>query len=305
MRFDGIVTPIVTPFDESHEVDFDRLADVVEFLIEKKADQIMVAGTTGEFYALTPEERSKTLRFILERVRGRVPVIAGTGATAMREALFHAEEAKTAGAQAVMIVSPSYALPVRKENAAYALRIADAAGLPVMLYNFPGRTGADMDAEYLDIVTRHPGFQAIKESSGSIDRLHLLVQRYPSLQIACGKDDQALEFYAWGATSWVCAGSNFTPEAHRLLHDACVEGRDFARARRIMEAMLPLMEYRRKCGKFVQCIKEGMSIRGVPAGNTRLPQAPLDENEKAELRSIVSDMNRKLAELGLEEDAMF
>ncbi len=297
MRFDGIVTPVVVPFDGDQEIDYVRLGDVIEFLIEKGVDQVMVGGTTGEHYALTPKERVEVARFARKAVKGRVPLIVGIGGTATRETLHYAEEAKALKADAILIASSAYALPTQGENAAHALKIDRAANLPVMLYNFPARTGADMGAEYLDIVSCSPNFQAIKESSGSIDRLHLLATGYPDIQVACGKDDQALEYYVWGCRSWVCAGSNFAPEAHRMLHESVVVEQDFPKARKIMAAMLPLMEYRRKCGKFVQCIKEGMAMRELPVGPPRHPLAPLDESEKAQLKAIVDLMNIKLAEI--------
>ena len=136
----------------------------------------------------------------------------------------------------------------------------------MLLYNYPGRTGAEMDAEYLDRVGRSPNFCAIKESSGDINRLHLMARDYPHIQLACGMDDQALEFFAWGARSWVCAGSNFAPEAHIALWRACAVNGDFDTGRRIMSAMLPLMRVLEQGGKFVQCIKHGLALRGLPCG---------------------------------------
>jgi len=297
VRFDGVITPIVTPFDADGEVDYGRLADVAEFLVGEGVDQILAGGTTGEFYALTPEERVATVKFLAERLRGRIPLIAGTAAASTREAEAFARAAREASADAIMVMSSSYALPAQGEDAAHALRVREAAGLPAMLYNFPARTGSDMGREYLDAVTRSPDFCAIKESSGSIDRLHLLCTGYPSLQVCCGRDDQALEYYAWGSAGWVCAGSNFVPGAHRMLHDACAVARDFVLARRIMAALLPLMEYRRTCGKFVQCIKEGMALKGVPAGDARGPLAPLDGAEKERMKEIVGAMERRLREI--------
>ena len=200
-----------------------------------------------------------------------------------------------------MISTPPYAAPTGRENALHALAVDRAVNLPVLLYNYPGRTGAEMDAEYLDRVGRSPNFRAIKESSGDINRLHLLARDYPHIQLACGMDDQALEFFAWGARSWVCAGSNFAPEAHIALWRACAVNGDFATGRRIMSAMLPLMRVLEQGGKFVQCIKHGLTLRGIDAGPPRRPLQPLNKDEKRELAEVVRTMN--LAIDAIEEEA--
>lgn len=300
MNFDGILTPVVTPLDGDQAVDQGRLGEVLEFLVAAGVDGLLLGGTTGEYYALTPEERVQTLKFAHSVVGGRKPLIFGTGAPRTELSVGLAEEARKAGADAILVATSEYGLPTQEENAAHALRVDQAANLPVMLYNFPSRTGAEMGRAYLERVTRSPNFRAIKESSGSIDKLHLLVRRFQGLRISCGRDDQALEYYAWGSTSWVCAGSNFAPEAHQMLHRACVDEADFTKGRRIMAAMLPLMEYRRTCGKFVQCIKEGMAMRGMPVGPPRAPLQPLSEAEKEELKAIVTEMDHTLAAIKAE-----
>ena len=167
------------------------------------------------------------------------------------------------------MATPPYAYPTGREIALHALAIDRAANLPVMLYNYPGGMSVNMDEDTLDRVGRSPNFCAIKESSGSPDRLHMLARDYPHIQLSCGMDDQALEFFAWGARSWVCAGSNFAPEAHIALWRTCAVQGDFARGRRIMSAMLPLMRVLEQGGKFVQCIKHGLSLRGIDAGPHR------------------------------------
>jgi 4-hydroxy-tetrahydrodipicolinate synthase len=126
----------------------------------------------------------------------------------------------------------------------------------------------------------------------------VLARDYPHIELSCGMDDQALEFFAWGARSWVCAGSNFAPEAHLALWRACVVEGDFAKGRRIMSAMLPLMRVLEQGGKFVQCIKHGLTLRGIDAGPPRLPLRPLDKDEKRELGEVIRTMNATIAAIG-------
>jgi 4-hydroxy-tetrahydrodipicolinate synthase len=300
MQFDGIYTPVVTPLDGDGALDLDGLAAVIEHLIAAGVAGIVVAGTTGEYYAQTGAERVQVMRRAREVAAGRVPLIVGTGAFRTEESVEFAQAAKAAGADAILISTPPYSQPTERENAIHALTVDRAVNMPVMLYNYPARTGAAMGEDYLDRVGRSPNFQAIKESSGDINRVHLLARDYPHIQLACGMDDQALEFFAWGARSWVCAGSNFAPEAHVALHRACVVDGDFTRGRRIMSAMLPLMRVLEQGGKFVPCIKHGMALRGLPSGAPRRPLMPLNKDEKREFREVVEVMNRTIARIEAE-----
>ena len=270
---------------------------MIEHLISSGVHGIVIAGTTGEYYAQSMAERERMLALGTEIVAGRVAVIGGTGSIRPEESVHLAGVAKSAGADAILVTTPPYAAPTGRENALNALAIERAAGLPVMLYNYPGRMAAEMDEEFLDRVGQSSNFKAIKESSGDINRLHLLARRYPHISLSCGMDDQALEFFAWGARSWVCAASNFAPEAHIALWQACVVEGDFTKGRRIMTAMLPLMQVLEQGGKFVQAVKYGATRRGLPAGGPRLPLRPLNKDEKRELDQVIDRMNATLAQI--------
>ena len=294
MQFQGIYTPIVTPYHDDFSLDKDGFAALIEQLIASGVHGLVIAGTTGEYYAQTPEERVQLMGLAKELIKGRLPLIVGTGALRTEESVLYAQEAKALAADAILVSTPPYALPTAQENAIHALAIDRAANLPIMLYNYPGRTMVDMDADYLDRVVQSPNFCAIKESSGAIDRVHLLARSYPQIQLACGMDDQALEFFAWGARAWVCAGSNFAPEAHIALYQACVVQGDFTKGRRIMSALFPLMDLLEQGGKFVQCIKHGLTHRGLPAGPPRAPLCPLDEDEQRALERTIDALDQAI-----------
>ncbi len=291
MRFEGIYTPIVTPYNADSSINRDRFADALEHLISAGVNGVVLAGTTGEYYAQTAEERIGLMAFTHELMKGRLPLIIGTGAMATAESITYAEEAKKVGADALLIATPPYAYPTEREIALHALAIDRAANLPVMLYNYPGRMSVNMGAETFDRLGRSPNFCAIKESSGDPNQLHMLARDYPHIQLSCGMDDQALEFFAWGARSWVCAGSNFAPEAHIALYRACAVEGNFDKGRRIMSAMLPLLRVLEQGGKFVQCIKHGLTLRGIDAGPPRRPLQPLNKDEKRELAEVIKTMN--------------
>ncbi len=294
MQFEGIYTPLVTPYHDDFSLNESALADTVELLIGAGVHGIIVAGTTGEYYAQTADERIQMMTRVHGLIAGRVPMIVGTGAIRTEDSVMYAEQAVKAGADALLIATPPYAYPTGREIALHALAIDRAANLPAMLYNYPGRMSVDMDEDCLDRLGRSPNFRAIKESSGDINRLHMLARDYPHIGLSCGMDDQALEFFAWGARSWVCAGSNFAPEAHIALYRACAVEGDFTKGRAIMSAMLPLMRVLEQGGAFVQCIKHGLTTRGINAGPPRKPLQPLNKDARRELEEVIRTMNTTL-----------
>ena len=291
MQFDGIYTPLVTPYHDDFTLNEAALEATVEHLVNAGVHGIIVAGTTGEYYAQSTEERIEMMSRAKALIGDRVRMIVGTGAMRTEDSVLFAKAAVDAGADALLIATPPYAYPTGREIALHALAVDRAANLPVMLYNYPGRMSVNMDEECLDRLGRSPNFCAIKESSGDPNRLHILARDYPHIALSCGMDDQALEFFAWGAKSWVCAGSNFAPEAHIALWRACrVEG-DFTKGRAIMSAMLPLMRVLEQGGAFIQCIKHGLTMRGIDAGPPRKPLQPLNKDQRRELEEVIRTMD--------------
>lgn len=286
-RLEGIYTPLVTPFHADGSVDYKVLAALIERLIEAGVHGLISGGSTGENYAETVEERLEIASFIVKSANKRVPVFVGTGAMRTPDSVALAKGAKSMGADGLLLGTPPYSVPTERENAINALTIDRAADLPIILYNYPGRMSVEMGREFLDRVGRSKNVIGIKESSGDINRLHLLARDYPHIQLSCGMDDQALEFFAWGATSWICAGSNFLPEEHVLLYKTCVLDGDFAKGRRIMSAMLPLMRVLEQGGKFIQCVKHGVETTGFNVGPVRPPLKGLNKDEKRELEQVI------------------
>jgi len=295
MQFDGIYTPLVTPYNQDFSINNRELLGVIDFLIEVGVQGLIVAGTTGEYYAQSTQERLELMETVKKYIAERVPLIVGTGAIRTEDSMIYAQAARDIGADAILVATPPYAYPTDREIALHCLAVDRVANLPVMLYNYPGRMSVNMGEECLDRLGRSPNFCSIKESSGDPNRLHMLARDYPHIALSCGMDDQALEFFAWGARSWVCAGSNFAPEAHIALHRACVLEGDFTKGRAIMSAMLPLMRVLEQGGKFIQCIKHGLSTRGFDVGPPRKPLQPLNKDDKRELEDVIRTLNRAIA----------
>ena len=296
MKFEGIYTPAITPHAPDGTIDREAFAEVLESLIAAGVHGIIVGGSTGEYYAHSPQERFDLAARAREVIGTRVPLIVGTGAIRTEDSVAYAKAAKEIKADAILVTSPPYAIPTERENAVHALTIDRAADLPIMLYNYPGRMGVSMGEEYFSRVGRSRNVVAIKESSGDMGQVHMLARKFPNIALSCGWDDQALEFFAWGARSWVCAGSNFIPKEHIALYEACVVERNFDKGRAIMTAMLPLMSFL-DGGKFVQSIKHGCELAGLKAGTLRAPLRPLDEEDKRGLETVVATLKRTVAQI--------
>ncbi|MBI0000880.1 dihydrodipicolinate synthase family protein [Bartonella sp. W8122] len=294
MQFKGIYTPVVTPYKQDYTIDKKAYAEVLESLIDAKVHGIIVAGSTGEYYAQTQQERLDLAEYAKKVIAGRLPLIIGTGAIRTEESVTYAKHAREIGADAILVTTPPYAVPTEEENARHALAIDKAANLPIMLYNYPGRMSMSMGETYLDIVSQSKNVVAIKESSGDINRIHLFVSKYPNIKLACGWDDQALEFFAWGAPAWVCAGSNFIPAEHIALYESCILENDFVKGRKIMREMLPLMNFLDE-GKFVQSIKYGCELQGLNVGPVRAPLQELGEKEKERISQIIETLKTNIA----------
>ena len=158
MRFEGIYTPVVTPYRFDFSLDEDGFAAAIEHLIAAGVHGIIVAGTTGEYYAQTADERVALMKRAKDIIGTRLPLIVGTGAIRTEDSVFFAEAAKDAGADALLVATPPYAYPTGREIALHALAIDRAANLPVMLYNYPGRMCVNMDEDTLDRLGRSPEF---------------------------------------------------------------------------------------------------------------------------------------------------
>jgi 4-hydroxy-tetrahydrodipicolinate synthase len=211
MKFTGIYTPIITPFSNDGEIDWNAYADVIDWQIDNGVAGIIVGGSTGEFYALSKEERIQQFQFAADRIKGRVEFMAGVNDIRVDECLEISSAAVSSGANSLLVAAPPYSLPSEEELSYHVLKIAETTGLPIMLYNYPGRTGVEMGETFLSVVAKNPLIVAIKESSGDYSRLPLLSSNYPSIELVVGGEEQVLEFAAWGAKSWVCATANFFP----------------------------------------------------------------------------------------------
>ena len=287
MQFEGIYTPVITPMGPDRKIDEEGWVEVIEHLVGQ--GHARVGARRDDWRELRADDQG-AYPPVPVRQRGdrrRVPWIAGVNDIRTEDVSDYAVAGREAGAAAILLAVPPYSIPNDKELAQHALAVDKACGLPVMLYNYPGRSGTEFGREFLERVSRNSNFTAIKESSGDINRIHMIAREFPHLQLSCGADDQALEFFRVGRALVGVRGANFFGAECIALYETCVLQEDFAKGRRIMKAMLPVMTVLERGGKFAQCVKYGCELDGLPAGTVRLPLRPMKKELKRQMRDAV------------------
>jgi 4-hydroxy-tetrahydrodipicolinate synthase len=286
-KLNGIMTVTVTPFTKEGAVDFDAYDRILDFVTANGVHYVIPCGTTGEYFNLTTEERKAILKFVRHNIKKRAKLFAGTNSQRPSEILELSRCAEELGYEGIMLAAPFYSLPTLPELIEHFKWLDRQVDLPILLYNFPARTGVDMSPMFLDGIRSANSIFAIKESSGSITRLHELLNGFADrYEIVCGADDQAFEYFLWGSRSWVAGASNFLPAEHVALYEACVVNRDYNAGRALMKDLLPLFMLMEQGGKYLQLCKYGCELAGVPVGETRRPLLPLSAEEKATFRKF-------------------
>jgi 4-hydroxy-tetrahydrodipicolinate synthase len=286
MEFEGVYTPVVTPFDEDGEVDLDTLTRVVEFQLENGIRGIVANGTTGEYYAMSFDERVSVMRHVREVANGSAQLVAGCNTGSTREVIRLGEQARELGYDALLLSAPHTSLPSQRELAAHYAAVAAGVGLPIILYNYPARAGVEIGIEALDALADLPEIAAIKESSGDFSRFLTLRRRYAGrVEVMCGSDDQAVDYFSWGVRSWLAGTANALPLHHVVVLEAANRG-DHALAHRLFDGMLPWVQ-NCESGSYNQKAKLGLAHRGIHCGAVRAPLLPLDGPAQAEYLQLL------------------
>jgi 4-hydroxy-tetrahydrodipicolinate synthase len=292
MQLKGILPALVTPFTQSGEVDHETLAAIVEHQLDAGVSGFVPLGSTGEYYALTNPERRQVLATVKEVVGDRGTLIAGANGSCTREVLEQIQQTVDAGYSNLLIAPPYYALPSQEELLSHYNTILDTfQNINVVLYNYPIRTNVEVGTGVIEALKDHPRVIGIKESSGNLLRAIEIGENYKGkIQLSCGSDDQALDFFIWGATSWICGPANIFPEKVVDFYNKFSAG-DLAGAQNVMRNLFPIMA-NLESGKFVQKVKYGTELAGFKAGNARAPLLPLTDEEKAEFRKVFEASQR-------------
>ncbi|HEX4825451.1 MAG TPA: 4-hydroxy-tetrahydrodipicolinate synthase [Candidatus Polarisedimenticolaceae bacterium] len=241
LRLHGALTALVTPFREDGGVDEKALASLVAWQIESGIHGLVPCGTTGEGATLAPDEHARVIELVVAGAAGRVPVVAGCGTNDTRTTLAAAERAAKAGADALLVVTPYYNKPNRSGMIAHFAAVADAAGLPIVPYNVPGRTGQNLGAELILRLAEIPGVVAVKEAAGNVEQLATIVEgARPGFAVLSGDDAIAFPEVCLGAAGVVSVVSNVAPAPAADMMTAALRG-DVPAARALHYRLLPLI----------------------------------------------------------------
>ena len=239
--FQGTATALITPMTPLG-IDYDTLGRFIEFQIESGINALVVLGTTGENATIEPEDREKVIRYTVEKVAHRVPVIAGTGANCTAHVLEQTQMACEAGVDGVLVVTPYYNKATQKGLIAHFTTVADASAVPVLLYNVPGRTGCNLLPETAAELAEHPNIVGIKEATGSMAQtVQLRALCGDKLAIYSGEDALTVPMMSMGGAGSISVLSNVVPKEAVAMSDACLAG-DFKTAARLQCKLLPLID---------------------------------------------------------------
>ncbi len=286
--FKGVITALVTPF-RNDAVDEEALRRLVDEQIRAGVDGFVPVGTTGESPTVTVEEHIRIIKIVVEETRKRVPVIAGTGANATREAIELTQEAKAVGADGTLQVTPYYNRPTQDGLYRHFKAVADAVPLPMVVYNVPGRTGCDLLADTVARLCDIPTVVGIKEATGSAQRAAQIISRVGDrLVVLSGDDATAYPLYTLGAQGCISVVSNVAPKDMAATWDAWTAG-DWKKARELHYRLFPLHE-----GLFIEAnpipVKAALAMMGKIADEIRSPLYPMTGANRDKLRKILTDL---------------
>lgn len=292
-RLNGVIAALVTPMTAEEELDLGTLGEIVDYLINEGVQGLAPLGSTGEYYALSPGERTAVVKATLEAAAERVPVIVGVNAGSTRAVVEYAREAQSLGANGVLLAAPYYSLPTANELFEHFRIVNGAIGIPIMLYNYPGRTGVDMTPALIERLAALENIRYIKESTGDIARIGEILRRVGGkIGVFCGCDTLALESLRQGAVGWVGGVVNVLPREHVQLFDLACREQDLPAAERLQQQLLPILSMMEGEGKYTQFVKAGCALVGHPVGPPRRPLLPATEEE-------VRRLGQKLSLLGI------
>ena len=287
--FTGAGVAIVTPMKENGEVNFEKLGELLEEQIAGHTDAIIICGTTGESSTLTHEEHLEAIKYTVEKVNKRIPVIAGTGSNCTREAVSKSIAAEKVGADGLLVVTPYYNKATQKGLIQHFTTIANAVSIPVILYHIPGRTGVTMKPETIVTLCREvPNIVGVKEASGDFSAIaEIMHLSGGEIDVYSGNDDQIVPLLAMGGKGVISVLSNVAP---RQTHEICASffRGDVETSRRMQLEALPLINAL-FCEVNPIPVKAAMNLMGKEVGPMRLPLTTMEEQNQERLAKAMRE----------------
>lgn len=276
--FTGAGVAIVTPMNADGSINYDEFGRVIDFQINNGTDAIIVCGTTGESATMTDEEHVECIRYCVERVNKRVPVIAGTGSNDTKYAVDLSVEAEKLGADALLVVTPYYNKTSQRGLIAHFTAIANSVNIPIILYNVPSRTGVNIALDTYDVLANHKNIAAVKEASGNISAIAKIIEKCGDrLDVYSGNDDQIVPIMALGGKGVISVLSNVCPKETHDIAQLCLDNN-------VAEASKLQIKYLDLCNNlFIDVnpipVKEAMNLIGFKAGECRLPLLKMEQGK--------------------------
>ncbi|NQD42363.1 4-hydroxy-tetrahydrodipicolinate synthase [Glutamicibacter halophytocola] len=287
----GILTALIAPFAHDGSLDEAGLKNLVERSIAGGVNGLVTCGSTGEFSAMTHEERKRVVEVVVQAAAGRVPVVAQTGATTAREAIELTRHAEQVGADVVMIVTPYYEPISVEETVDYLKTVSASVSVPVMLYNIPPATGINLDPELVErLADEIPNVRYIKDSSGNMEQaLQLIHNLGDKIETYIGWDVLTLAGLLEGAAGIVAGAANVVPRELANVYDA-VRDNDLAKARQLWNEVYPVIDGL-LTEPFIPAIKAALKIQGQDFGEPRLPIHPASKETSARIQGLLEQLS--------------
>ena len=293
--FTGAGVAIVTPMKPNGEVNFEKLGEIREEQIAGKTDAIIICGTTGESSTMTHEEHLETIKYTVEKVNKRIPVIAGTGSNCTETAIYLSKEAEKVGADGLLLVSPYYNKSTQKGLIAHYTAIAEAVNIPIILYNIAGRTGVNIQPETIAYLVKNvENIVGVKEASGNISQVaEIAALTEGKCDIYSGNDDQIVPIMSLGGKGVISVLSNVAPEYTHDIVAKYLEGKVEESCKMQLDA-LPLV-HTLFCEVNPIPVKTAMNMMGKEVGPMRMPLCEMEDAHKEVLRKAMKDFGLELA----------
>lgn len=287
--FEGVLPAIITPFKRNSAMGLDvqGLERNIEFLLSCGIHGIVPCGSTGESATLTFEEHEKVVALTVDKVKGRIPVIAGTGSNNTSEAVRLTKAAKDIGADGVLVISPYYNKPNRSGLIKHYTKLADL-DIPVIMYNVPGRTGQNLEPDLVAELAQHPNIVAVKEASGNISQISRIIEETQDdeFSVISGDDNITLPIMALGGSGVISVAANVDPRRMVAMYEAMKQG-DYQKALVLHFAMSPLFR-----SMFIDTnpipVKKAVELLGMAGGPVRLPLDELDAKKTEQLKKVLA-----------------
>ena len=293
--FTGAGVAIVTPMKENGEVNFEKLGEILEEQIAGHTDAIIICGTTGESSTMTHEEHLETIRYTVEKVNKRIPVIAGTGSNCTETAIYLSKEAEKMGADGLLLVSPYYNKSTQKGLIAHYTAIAEAVKIPIILYNIAGRTGVNIQPETIAYLVKNvENIVGVKEASGNISQVaEIAALTEGKCDIYSGNDDQIVPILSLGGKGVISVLSNVAPEYTHDIVAKYLDGKVEESCKMQLDALT--LVHALFCEVNPIPVKTAMNLMGKEVGPFRMPLCEMEEAHKEVLKNAMKDFGLKLA----------